>query len=145
MHGENGEVRYIVRMDRSIQLPAFGARLRRQRRALGVKQSALAHDLGLDQATVSRWEAERVLPDGAQQARAFELLSAARCDNGALRRLVETSSTAVHLVEEATHICLAYSKARAMDWQTSQRAMLGVSLWKFATDEIRQARGGSGR
>ncbi len=126
-------------MNRSPELPVFGPRLRRQRRALGVKQAVLAADLGLDQATISRWEAGRAVPDAAMQARAMGLLSQARRDDGALRRLVETSTTPVHLVEEATHICLAYSKSRAKDWQTSQREMLDVSLWKFATDEIRQA------
>jgi hypothetical protein len=48
----------------------------------------------------------------------------------------------VHLVEEISHICLAYSQTRAKDWQTSQKAMIGVSLWQFATDEIRAAEAG---
>ncbi|MEX0368041.1 MAG: hypothetical protein AB3N22_18400 [Ruegeria sp.] len=49
------------------------------------------------------------------------------------------SAECIHLVEEASHICLAYSASRARDWKTSQNALLGVSLWQFATDEIRQA------
>ena len=122
-------------------LPAFGPRLRRQRRALGIKQTELAQDLGLDQTTISRWEAGHIVPDKDIQLRTFSLLSRGRRDNGALRRLIETSATPVHLVDETSHICLAYSKSRAKDWQTSQRQMLGVSLWQFATDEIRQAEG----
>ncbi len=66
-------------------------------------------------------------------------LSVSRTDDAALRRLVETSNDCLHLVEEASHVCLAYSASRAQDWRVSQRGLLGVSLWQFATDEIRQA------
>ncbi|WP_299682370.1 helix-turn-helix transcriptional regulator [uncultured Roseobacter sp.] len=37
-------------------LPSFGRRLRQQRRVLGLKQLVIAHEVGVDQATVSRWE-----------------------------------------------------------------------------------------
>lgn len=73
------------------------------------------------------------------QQMALGILANARTDDTALRRLVENAGNYVHLVEEATHICLAYSRHRAGDWCTSQKALLGVSLWQFATDEIRQA------
>ncbi len=120
-------------------LPVFGSRLRRLRRAIGVKQLALASRLGIDQATVSRWEAGGQLPTAAMQQRALAMLATAGTDDTALRRLVAHSSDCVHLVDEATHRCLAYSKARAAAWQRSDRALLGVSLWPFATDEIREA------
>ena len=120
-------------------LPYFGQRLRRLRRTRGLKQLALAQILGVDQTTISRWEVGAQTPDAALQAAALETLGATRTDDGALRRLVETSAACVHLVEEASHICLAYSNARAQDWQVSQHALLGVSLWQFATDEIRTA------
>ncbi|GFE63800.1 helix-turn-helix domain-containing protein [Litoreibacter roseus] len=117
--------------------PSFGQRLRRQRRALGLKQLALADQLGVDQTSVSRWEAGHHTPDAELQHRAFDVLARSRKDDAALRRLVENSIDCVHLVEEVSHICLAYSKSRAADWKTSQRTMLGISLWQFATDEIR--------
>ncbi|WP_371170678.1 helix-turn-helix domain-containing protein [Aliiroseovarius sp. 2305UL8-7] len=125
--------------DVDIPFPFFGRRLRQARRAMGMKQLALAHSLNVDQATVSRWESERQTPEPEFQRRAFEVLAASKTDDAALRRLVEKSSDCVHLVEEASHICLAYSRSRAKDWRTSQRNLLGVSLWQFATDEIRQA------
>lgn len=119
--------------------PSFAQRLRGLRRAKGLKQSALAQDLCIDQTTVSRWEAGRQMPTADMQARALKLLTDATADDAALRRLVENAGNYVHLVEEASHICLAYSKPRATDWRASQSDLLGVSLWQFATDEIRQA------
>ncbi|MBC55643.1 MAG: transcriptional regulator [Confluentimicrobium sp.] len=119
--------------------PYFGPRLRRLRRAVGLKQSALADMLNVDQATVSRWESGRQTPAAEVQLRAWKVLGSTRSDDPALCRLVETSQSCVHLVEEATHCCLAYSAARARDWQRSQRELVGVSLWQFATDEIRRA------
>lgn len=126
---------------RTYPFPSFGKRLRRQRRALGLKQLVIAHGVGVNQTTVSRWEAGQQTPEPEVQHAAFSILAKARTDDTALRRLVENSNDCVHLVEEASHICLAYSAKRARDWHTSQRAMLGVSLWQFATDEIRESEG----
>lgn len=123
-------------------LPAFGRRLRRLRRSLGLKQSTLAEIAHVDQTTVSRWENGRILPDAQLQQQVLAALSDRGSNDQALRRLVEDAGSAVHLVDEASHICLAYSRPRARDWQVSQRAMLGVSLWPFATDEIRHAEAG---
>ncbi len=120
-------------------LPSFGRRLRQQRRVLGLKQSVVAQEMGVDQATVSRWESGRQVPQTKVQHAVFDLLAQSRTDDHALRRLVENSSDCLHLVDETNHICLAYSRSRAQDWLVSQRAMLGVSLWRFSTDEIRQA------
>lgn len=120
-------------------LPAFGRRLRKMRRALGVKQSALSHALGVDQSSVSRWEAGGQLPENRIQRRAFELLSDCRTDDFALRRLVETSTLSLHLVEDATHECLAYSSRRAAEWEIGERSLNGTHLWRFATEEIQAA------
>lgn len=119
--------------------PCFSQRLYRLRRAMGVKQLAVAQELGVDQATISRWEAGQQAPSVEAQQRVLSMLSASGSDDTGLRRLVENAANYVHLVDEATHVCLAYSRSRARDWQTSQQALLGVSLWQFATDEIRQA------
>ena len=120
-------------------MPDCGRRLRRLRRALGVKQAALADLAGVDQATVSRWESGSIRPEAARQQAVLDLLRGERADDGALRRLVEGSGEALHLVDEASHVCLACSRARAAEWQVGQRSMLGQSLWPFATDEIRAA------
>lgn len=119
--------------------PSFSERLRSLRRTKGLKQFALAQALCVDQTTVSRWETDHQTPSPEMQRRALNALTSSRTDDAALCRLVENASNYVHLVEEATHVCLAYSRNRAVDWRRSQRALLGVSLWQFATDEIRQA------
>ncbi len=120
-------------------LPAFGQRLRKMRRALGVKQSALSHALGVDQSSVSRWEAGDQFPDDRIQRRAFELLSDHRTEDFALRRLVEASTLSLHLVEDTTHECLAYSGRRAAEWGIGERSLNGTHLWRFATEEIQSA------
>lgn len=106
---------------------------------MGIKQLALAHDLNVDQTTISRWESGLQTPLPEIQERALSVLANAKTQDDALQRLVENAANHVHLVEEATHICLAYSRKRAIDWRTTQQEMLGVSLWQYATDEIRQA------
>lgn len=124
---------------RSHAYPSFGKRLKRLRQSTGYKQSHLAELLQVDQATISRWERGGQTPPPDMQQAVFAVLGPARVDDSALRRLVETSSDCLHLVEEASHRCLAYSASRARDWKTSQNALLGVSLWQFATEEIQQA------
>jgi transcriptional regulator with XRE-family HTH domain len=119
--------------------PCFGKRLKRQRLAVGMKQQALASALNVTQTTVSRWEGGVQVPDAGLQYRAMDWLVASRAEDAALKRLVEGSSHCVHLVDEASHKCLAYSPSRARDWNASSRGLLGVSLWQFATDEIRRA------
>lgn len=119
--------------------PCFGKRLKRQRLAVGMKQQALAFALNVTQTTVSRWESGVQVPDAELQYQAMDWLIASPAEDAALKRLVESSSECVHLVEEASHMCLAYSPGRARDWNASRRGLLGVSLWQFATDEIRKA------
>ena len=120
-------------------LPVFRARLKRVRTAVRLKQSGLAELLGVDQATVSRWESGRHIPEPEIQSEVFEKLLPYRSDDAALRRLVETSQDCIHLVDEATHNCLAYSAGRANEWGVGRRDMLGISLWQFATEEIQRA------
>lgn len=95
--------------------------------------------IDVDQTTVSRWESGIQIPEPELQNKVFETLLPYRSDDVALRRLVETSPDCIHLVDEATHVCLAYSASRALDWEVGQQDMLGVSLWQFATEEIQQA------
>ncbi|MFK7764243.1 MAG: helix-turn-helix domain-containing protein [Roseobacter sp.] len=119
--------------------PSFGARLKRVRTAVGLKQSGLAEMLGMDQTTVSRWEAGTHCPESKLQLDVFERLAPYRTEDTALKRLVETSHGCIHLVDEANHLCLAYSASRARDWRVGPREMVGISLWQFATEEIQKA------
>jgi transcriptional regulator with XRE-family HTH domain len=121
----------------------FGRALRRWRRLRGVKQSHAAELFGVTQATLSRWErGHHRLPDAA--ARKLSRLLAAPLDSAAdagLRRLVESSALPVHLICDLSHRLLAASPARFAEWTADAAELRGVSLWGFATDEIRTAEG----
>lgn len=120
-------------------LPAFGARLRALRRARRMKQAALADELGIDQTTVSRWETGSQFPNPKMRERAVMTLSGAPRADEALSRLVANSVEPVHLIEETTHVCLAASRARFLEWGLSTSDIIGETLWRYATDEIAAA------
>jgi transcriptional regulator with XRE-family HTH domain len=121
----------------------YGRALRRWRRLRGVKQSHAAELFGVTQATLSRWErGHHRLPDSA--ARKLSRLLAAPLESAAdagLRRLVESSALRVHLICDLSHRLLAASPARFAEWTADAAELRGVSLWAFATDEIRSAEG----
>lgn len=119
----------------------FGPVLRRIRTVRRLKQQAVAEVLGVTQATVSRWESGSLEPSDDQRRRLMRLLRSTGslgADHG-LRRLVETSPLRVHLVCDITHRLLAASPAREAEWQADARSWEGRSLFRFATEEIREA------
>lgn len=74
----------------------WGAEIRRFRRVRAVKQTTLADMLGVDQATVSRWEGSRQVPDLGMQRRLRALMQGAGArDDVLIRHWVE------HAVGEA--------------------------------------------
>ena len=112
--------------------------LRHLRRLTGMKQSHLADLMGVTQSTVSRWE-NGGLPLTVEQARALQAIVAARPDpaqDAALKRLVETSTSPVHLICDRTHRLLAASPVRAADWRVDLSDYLGKSLLVYASTEI---------
>ena len=119
----------------------YGRALSRWRRLRGVKQSHAAELFGVTQATLSRWErGHHRLPDAAA-CKLTRLLAApleSTADAG-LRRLVESSALPVHLICDLTHRLLAASPPRFAEWTADVSELRGTSLWRFATDEIRQA------
>jgi transcriptional regulator with XRE-family HTH domain len=121
----------------------FGRALRRWRRLRGVKQSHAAELFGVTQATLSRWErGHHRLPDAATAA--LSCLLAAPLDSAAdagLRRLVESSALPVLLICDLSHRLLAASPVQVAAWSVDAAELRGVSLWRFATDEIRVAEG----
>ncbi|WP_231420701.1 helix-turn-helix domain-containing protein [Sphingomonas sp. Leaf205] len=87
-----------------LDLPA-GRALHRFRRLNSIKQGHIAELLNVSQGTVSRWESGAHEPEIHHRERIFAMI-AARANNdadAALRRLVCSSTMAVHLVCDATH------------------------------------------
>ena len=119
----------------------IGPPLRRWRVLNRIKQQALAAELGVSQAKVSRWENGRSLPEGRDLQRISTLLGAKpnTAADGALLMLVEQSSVAVHLVCDITHRLLAVSPARALDWHVPVSELMNRPLWRFASGGIQRA------
>jgi transcriptional regulator with XRE-family HTH domain len=125
-------------------LPAFGRRLRRLRRLRGLKQEVVAEIAGVAQTTVSRWESGDVQPDAAVAAALLRTLAQPheRYADAPLRRLVERACDPVHLVADDDHRLLAASPSRLRQWGSNADGLVGLSLWPFASDEVRQAEAG---
>ncbi len=120
-------------------LPArLGPSLRRWRTLNRVKQAALAADLGVSQAMISRWEAGLARPEGRHASAVMALLTAraGSAADRALLRLVRGSAEPVHLICDLTHRLLAASPARAATWRAPVEDLLGTPLWRFASDGI---------
>lgn len=105
----------------------------------GLKQNHLADLLGVDQATVSRWERGLSAMPVSIGAQAEKLLAPSidAAEDAALRRLVETSTARTHLICDETHRLLAASPARVAEWRSAPAQMIGRSLFVFASPEIR--------
>ncbi|HWW55787.1 MAG TPA: helix-turn-helix transcriptional regulator [Sphingopyxis sp.] len=127
------------------ELPV-GPALRRFRRLNGIKQGHIAELLAVSQGSVSRWESGAHEPDALHGEKIAALIAANTADDSdrALKRLVETSTQAVHLICDATHRLLAASKARTAQWGGAAQSYIGTSLWRFATPEIILAEEGLG-
>lgn len=130
-----------IRVSLDLPFENLGAQLRSWRRLRGVKQAALADRLSVTQSTLSRWEAGRTEPPDIKKSAIRDLLRArpSGAQDFALRRLVETSGLAVHLVCDTTHELLAASRAREGQWRISASDLAGRSLWRFRTEAFELA------
>lgn len=119
--------------------PALGAALKRWRLLHRVKQMHAAEMFGVAQSTISRWESGRQQMDAAECARVERVLLAnlSSAADSALARLITGSTRPVHLICDLSHRLLACSPSRAAQFSAPVAALMGASLWPFATDEIR--------
>lgn len=119
----------------------IGPLLKRARALRRWKQQAVADLAGVAQTTVSRWEAGVIEPSPEQLRRLAPILTpvADMARDSGLKRLVVSSPLAVHLICDLTHRLLAASPAREAEWTVPASDLHGQPLFRFATDEIREA------
>jgi transcriptional regulator with XRE-family HTH domain len=144
LHGRAIDAPEAAVYSRGPPLPDLGARLRRLRRIRGLKQDAIAALAGVAQTTISRWEHGEIEPRPDLAERLLATLGGriGIWEDRPLRRLIETSPLAVHLVTDADHRLLAASARREQEWGQRSDGLAGQSLWRFATDAIRAAEAG---
>lgn len=119
----------------------IGRALLRFRRLNGIKQAHVAELLSVSQGSISRWEGGTHAPDEHHRERIAALIAAHADNDGdaALKRLITTSTLAVHLVCDATHTLLAASASRAAGFAGGMAPYIGTSLWRYASPEILNA------
>lgn len=116
----------------------LGPALRRWRFLNRVKQSALATDMGVSQATISRWEAGTAVPAALEARRLMRLLTArpSSAADRALLELVRNAGQPAHLICDLTHRLLAASNTRLSTWRVGFGELAGTPLWRFASQGI---------
>lgn len=125
-------------MTATLPQPSLGIALRRWRLLHHIKQAHAAELFGVNQSTISRWEAGTQAMEPAERTRVEALLAArlgAAADQ-ALARLVNESPRPVHLICDLTHRLLACSPSRAAEFTVPLSELLGRSLWRYSTSEI---------
>lgn len=115
-----------------------GKIVRQLRVQRGMKQSYLAELMGVDQATISRWERGDLVLRDTELRRIQALLRVPPdpAEDVALKRLIEGSARKVHLICDRTHRLLAASPARQTEWREPAANYVGSSLFAFASLEI---------
>jgi transcriptional regulator with XRE-family HTH domain len=103
-----------------------------------MKQGHLAELLGVNQATVSRWERDQLALSPQQTIKLERIFASPRhlAADAALKRLVEDSMRPVHLICDRTHRLLAASRPRQAEWRAPLGTFLGCSLFSYASAEI---------
>jgi len=116
----------------------FCLSLRMLRRSRGIKQEALALDLGVSQTTISRWESAQCLPGEYRYEKLKQRFASPSAipDDSTLKHLVTTSKQPVHLICDHSHRLLAASSTRVIQWGYPLSELLGCCLFKFTTPQI---------
>ena len=107
------------------------------------RSTTVASECASSQATVSRWENGQS-PPSLDEAERLRTLMAVRLDSDAdrvLARLVQQSAAPVHLICDLTHRLLAASPARELQFKVPTSQLMGVSLWRYASEDIVDAEG----
>lgn len=117
----------------------WGAQLRRFRRSRALKQSALAEMIGVDQATVSRWETGRQSPDLGMQRRLRGLMRRMEPREEALLKHWINASVGYTVLCDQDRIVRAASPSYCKIHGVSAAAVLGASTVPVFTAELERA------
>ena len=125
----------------ALRRSGIGRSLRQWRAVRRCKQTHVAAELSVSQATVSRWENGDQCPRPHEAARLVQMLGArlTAASDRQLARLVGASTLPVHLVCDLTHRLLACSSVRATQLHRDPADLMGISLWPAATPDIAAA------
>jgi transcriptional regulator with XRE-family HTH domain len=123
------------------QMTISGAGIRRMRLLRSMKQQHLAELLGVNQATISRWERDQLALSSEQTFKLERIFASPHhaAADAALKRLVEDCLRPVHLICDSTHRLLSASRPRQSEWRAPIGAFLGRSLFPYASAEIAAA------
>src|SRR5690606_31241240 len=113
----------------------WGPQIRRFRRLRAIKQNALAEQLGVDQATVSRWESGRQMPDLGMQRRLRALMRGAEPrDEVLLKHWIDTA-LGYTMLTDAQRIIVAASPSFCVLHEVAPADIVGVSALPIFTNE----------
>ncbi len=121
------------------ELADWGAQLRRFRRLRALKQVALAELIGVDQATVSRWESGRQSPDLAMQQRLRDLMRRIEPGEEVLLKHWINASIGYTVLCDEDRIIRAASASYCSIHGLSPAEVLGRSTIPTFTAELEQA------
>lgn len=114
----------------------WGPQIRRFRRLRAIKQNALAEQLGVDQATVSRWESGRQVPDLGMQRRLRALMRGAEPrDEVLLKHWIDTA-LGYTMLTDAERTIVAASPSFCVLHEVAASEVVGMSAVPIFTDEL---------
>lgn len=120
-------------------LADWGAQLRRFRRLRALKQAALAEMVGVDQATISRWESGRQSPDLAMQQRLRDLMRRIEPREEVLLKHWINTSVGYTVLCDEDRIIRAASPSYCNIHGLSPTEVLGLSTIPSFTAELERA------
>ena len=113
--------------------------MRRFRRLRALKQAALAEIVGVDQATVSRWESGRQNPDLGMQQRLRDLMRGIEPREEVLLKHWINASVGYTVLCDGERVIRAASPSYCCIHGVSPADVLGVSTFPVFTAELEQA------
>ena len=108
------------------------------RKRQNIKQGALANYLGVSQVMISYWERGHLIPSEEFHSRmiGFFQKEYSAPEDKLIKRLVENSERPTHIVCDFSHVLLAASRARQLEWKCYYIDLLGKVLFKDLPDDI---------